>query len=96
MRLLFVMIVLLAVVGTSMAVQLSGPAGKAILANLTGNVSLNTSTANETQNGLTGWGSPGHNLTIDSGNGTANESGILNNESAMETPTQASNQSAAT
>ena len=95
MRLLFVIIVLLAVAGTSMAVQLSGSGGKAILASLTGNNSLNTS--NETQNGLTGWGSADHNLTIDSGNGTANESGIqsANNESAMETPTQAADQSAA-
>jgi hypothetical protein len=95
MRLLLVMIVLLAVAGTAMAVQLSGPAGKAILASLTGNNSLNTS--NETQSGLAGWGSDSHNLTMDSGNVAANESGIhsLNNESAMETPTQAADQSAA-
>ncbi len=85
MRLLLAMIVMLAVVGTTMAVELSGTTGKAILANLTGNASLNDS--NETQNGLAGWGSGSHNLTI----GYENESKTQSpdNESIMETPTQA-------
>lgn len=89
MRLLLVMIVLLAVLGTSMAVELSGSSGKAILANLTGNDSLNTS--NETQNGLSGWGTS-HDLMV--GNDSLNESGSqsTNDESAMETPTQAADQ----
>lgn len=84
MRLLLVMIVLLAVVGTSIAVQLTGPAGKEISANLTGNNSLNAS--NNTQNGLAGWGTS-HDLTIDSENNTTKD-----NESVMETPTQAAGQ----
>ncbi len=84
MKLLLVMVVLVAVAGTSMAIQLSGQDGKAILANLTGNNSLNAS--NVTQNGLSGWGTS-HNITIDSGNRSKIQP--TENESVMETPAQA-------
>ena len=85
MKLLLVMVVLIAVAGTSMAIQLSGQDGKAILTNLTGNNSLNAS--NETQNGLSGWGTSHNNFTIDSGNQSKIQP--TENESVMETPAQA-------
>lgn len=52
MKALLTLIIMLGVLGSSLAVDLSGSSGKTILENITGNKSINES--NETQSGLSG------------------------------------------